>query len=130
MKKSREIDIFMASKVLGHEVFHEETGEIREQLPSGQSRPLRAYSQDIAAAWEIVEKLGITLLPVEDGWFAMVGEKRGWSSPAEFLRYLQRADFVHSGAALGDKAPMTICMAAMKALEHRPDATPDGTALS
>lgn len=130
-KSSREIDIFMASHILGHEIYHEKTGSVREQLPSGQSRPLRAYSEDIGAAWEIVEKLGITLLPVENGWFALVGEKQGWSSPADFIRYLQKADFVHSGAALGDKAPMTICMAAMKAFEHRKaEAAPDDTLIN
>ncbi|MDQ3230228.1 MAG: hypothetical protein M3Q07_00270 [Pseudobdellovibrionaceae bacterium] len=130
MNKSREIDIFIASKVLGHGVYHEKTGAVREQLPSGQSRPLRSYSEDISAAWEVVEKLGITLLPVEDGWFALVGQKRGWSSPAEFLLYLQKADYVRSGAALGDKAPMTICMAAMKALEHRDIEISDDTVIN
>ncbi|HYX32457.1 MAG TPA: hypothetical protein VE954_05040 [Oligoflexus sp.] len=130
MNKSQEIDIFIAGKVLGHSVYHEKTGAVREQLPSGQSRPLRSYSEDISAAWEVVEKLGITLLPVEDGWFALVGQKRGWSSPAEFLLYLQKADYVHSGAALGNKAPMTICMAAMKALEHRDIEISDDTVIN
>jgi hypothetical protein len=131
MKKSqREIDMFMASNILGHQVYHEKTGSIREQLPSGQSRPLRAYSEDIAAAWEIVEKLGITLLPVENGWFALVGDKQGWSSPADFIRYLQKADFVNSGAAIGEKAPMTICMAAMKAFEHRAAERPDDSMIN
>jgi hypothetical protein len=131
MKKSqREVDMFMASNILGHQVYHEKTGAIREQLPSGQSRPLRAYSEDIAAAWEIVEKLGITLLPVENGWFALVGDKQGWSSPADFIRYLQKADFVNSGAAIGEKAPMTICMAAMKAHEHRAADRPDDSMIN
>lgn len=129
-KSSREIDMFMAKEILGHDVYHEKTGSIREQLPTGQSRPLRSYSEDIAAAWEIVDKLGITLLPVENGWFALVGDKRGWSSPADFIRYLQKADFVHSGAALGDKAPMTICMAAMKAFEHRKSEKNDDTIIN
>ncbi|HET9240956.1 MAG TPA: hypothetical protein VFO10_27065 [Oligoflexus sp.] len=129
-KSSREIDIFMASEILGHGVFHEKTGAIREQLPTGQTRPLRSYSEDIAAAWEIVEKLGITLLPVENGWFALVGDKQGWSSPADFIRYLQKADFVHSGAALGEKAPMTICIAAMKAHEHRNEGLPDDSLIN
>jgi hypothetical protein len=129
-KSSREVDMFMAREILGHDVYHEKTGAIREQLPTGQSRPLRPYSEDIAAAWEIVEKLGITLLPVESGWFALVGDKQGWSSPADFIRYLQKADFVHSGAALGEKAPMTICMAAMKAHEHRKAGLSDDTLIN
>ncbi len=53
-KSSREIDIFMATHILGHEIYHEKTGSVREQLPSGQSRPLRPYSEDSGAAWEIV----------------------------------------------------------------------------
>lgn len=129
-KSSREVDMFMAREILGHDIYHEKTGTIREQLPTGQSRPLRPYSEDIAAAWEIVEKLGITLLPVENGWFALVGDKQGWSSPADFIRYLQKADFVHSGAALGEKAPMTICMAAMKAHEHRKADRPDDSLIN
>ena len=66
-----------------------------------------------------LEKLGITLLPVDQGWFALVGEKRGWTSPAEFIAYLQTADFANSDAAVGDQAPLTICLAVMKALERR-----------
>jgi hypothetical protein len=119
MNKSRELDRLMAKEVLGHETYHEKSGALRERLPSGQSRPLRAFSSEIAAAWEIVEKLGITLLPVDQGWFALVGQKRGWTSPAEFITYLQTADFTNSGAAVGDDAPMTICLAAMKAVERR-----------
>lgn len=119
MNKPRELDILMAQKVLGHQTYHEKNGAPRERLPSGQTRPLRPFATDIAAAWEIVEKLGITLLPVEQGWFALVGEKRGWTSPAEFIAYLQTADFANSGAAVGDQAPLTICLAVMKALERR-----------
>lgn len=124
MNKSRELDRLMAKEVLGHETYHEKNGALRERLPSGQSRPLRAFSSDIAAAWEIVEKLGITLLPVDQGWFALVGQKKGWTSPAEFITYLQTADFTKSGAAVGEEAPMTICLAAMKAVERR-DALPN-----
>ncbi len=119
MTKPRELDILMAQSVLGHQTYHEKNGAARERMPSGQTRPLRPFSTDIASAWELVEKLGITLLPVDQGWFALVGQKRGWTSPAEFISYLQTADFANSGAAVGDSAPMTICLAAMKALERR-----------
>ena len=119
MQKSRELDLYMAQKVLGHKTFNDRQGKPHEELPSGQTRPLRAYSQEIAAAWEIVEKIGISLLPVEQGWFAIVGNTRGWESPADFIGYLQTADFTNSGAAVGESAPMTICLAAMKACERR-----------
>jgi hypothetical protein len=119
MTKSRDLDMIMSQDVLGHKVFYEKNGSIREKIMGGQSRPLRSYSQDIAAAWEIVEKLGITLLPVDQGWFAIVGKKHGWASPAEFLIFLQNADFARAGAAVGEHAPLTICLAAMKAVENR-----------
>ena len=119
MKESREIDVLMAQQILGHTTYHEKSGAMRERLPSGQSRPLRNYTLDISAAWEVVQQLGMTMIPVEEGWFALVGKKRGWESPAKFLVYLQTADFANSGAAVGEHAPMTICMAAMKALDNR-----------
>ncbi len=119
MTKPRELDVLMAQKVLGHQVYHEKTGAIRERLASGQTRPLRNYTNEIGAAWEVVEKLGITLLPVDQGWFALVGQKKAWASPADFITYLQTADFANSGAAVGEQAPLTICLAAMKALERR-----------
>lgn len=119
MQKSRELDLFMAQKVLGHKTHNDKNGRPFESLASGQSRPLRSYSQDISAAWEVVDKLGISLLPVEQGWFALVGNQRGWESPADFIAYLQTADFANSGAAVGETAPLTICLAAMKAIERR-----------
>ncbi len=90
-----------------------------EELPCGQTRPIRSYSQDIAAAWEIVEKLGVSIVPVEQGWFALIGQTKAWESPADFMSYLQTADLAHSGAAVGESAPMTICLAAMKAVERQ-----------
>jgi hypothetical protein len=71
-------------------------------------------------AWEIVSLLPMTLIPIEDGsWFALVGEKKGWTDPGEFLRFLQTADFVKAGAAVAVTAPLTICLAALKAVEKR-----------
>lgn len=119
MSKPTKLDMMISQDVLGNVVNYEKNGSMRETLPGGQSRPLRTYSQDIASAWEVVQKLGITLIPIEQGWFAMVGKGEGWSSPAEFLVFLQQADFAKSGAAIGEHAPMTICLAAMKAIEHR-----------
>lgn len=116
---NRELDLYMAERVLGHTIQNDKHGKTFEVLSSGQTRPLRPYSQDMGAAWELVEKLGISVLPVEQGWFALVGNARGWESPADFIAYLQTADFAHSGAAVGESAAMTVCLAAMRALESR-----------
>ena len=116
---NRELDLYMAERILGHKIQNDKNGKTFEILNSGQTRPLRAYSQDMGAAWELVEKMGISVLPVEQGWFALVGNARGWESPADFIAYLQTADFANSGAAVGETAAMTICLAAMRAVESR-----------
>ena len=107
MKQGRELDAWIAERVLGHSIVGQRKGAIKERTKAGQVRPLRAYSTDISAAWEIVRKMGITLIPIEnEQWFGLVGPARGWSSPGELLKYLQTADFVAAGAAVGrDRAP-------------------------
>ncbi len=120
MKAGRELDAWISEKVLGHTVLGQRKGSIKERTKDGQVRPLRAYSTDISAAWEVVRKMGITLIPIEnEQWFGLVGPSRGWTSPAELLKYLQSADFVRAGAAVGETAPLTICLAAMRAEEKQ-----------
>jgi hypothetical protein len=115
----RHIDQLMAQKILGHTLFYEKNGAMRERLPNGQTRPLRPYVSDINAAWEVVTKLGVTLLPTTEGWFALIGDKPQWRSPAEFMTYLGKADFVHAGAAVAPQASHAVCLAAARWLENR-----------
>lgn len=114
----RDIDKLMASKVLGHTLYYEKNGAIRERLASGQTRPLRPYATDIAAAWEVVQKLGVALLPTSEGWFALIGESHAWRSPAEFMAYLQKGDFVRAGAAVAPQASTAVCLAAVRWLDN------------
>lgn len=120
MKEGRELDVLVAEQVLGHTIIGQRKGTLKERTRAGQVRPLRAYSTDIAAAWELVRLLGIALLPISDGkWFGLIGKERAWQSPADFLTYLQKADYVSAGAAVADTAPMTICLAALRAVQKR-----------
>jgi Phage ABA sandwich domain len=113
----RELDLLVSENVLGHQILGNRKGTLKERTRDGQVRPLRPYSSDINAAWEVVRRMGITLIPIEnDQWFGLVGKTKGWASPGEFLKYLQTADFVNAGAAVADTAPLTICLAALKAL--------------
>jgi hypothetical protein len=67
-----------------------------------------------------MEKMNITLIPVDGKkWFAMVGKEEHFSGPADFIQFLQSGNFKTSGAAVGENAPETICLAAMKAVEAR-----------
>lgn len=118
MKTDRKFDLTISSEVMGYEV-SQQNNEFFEDTKEGR-KPLRFYSTDIAAAWEVAEKLGISLIAIKDGgWFAIAGASRGWKSPADFLKYLQNADFASSGAAVSESAPMAICIAAVKAAQNR-----------
>lgn len=121
MRPGREMDCAIAQKIFGHRV-HVKKRILHEETPKGE-RPLRLYSKEIEWAWEVAAKMGISLIPIENGsWFALVGNKHGWKSPAEFIEYLQTGEFAKAGAAVGENAPHVICMAALTAAENR---TPD-----
>lgn len=116
----RALDMMIAEHVLGHHIIRQKKGTLKERTLAGHIRPLRPYSTDIGSAWEIVSRLGMSLIPIEDGrWFALVGGNEGWKSPADFLHTLQSADFLNAGAAVEKTAPLTICLAALKAVEKR-----------
>jgi hypothetical protein len=118
MRKEREFDAEIAQRVFGHAV-RTLRGAALEDTPNGE-RPLAHYSRDIDAAWEVAERMNISLIPVEGGqWFAMVGQPERWPGPADFILYLQEGNFVNSGAAVDPSAPLAICIAALKALEQR-----------
>jgi hypothetical protein len=119
---------------MGH-VVTQQKREVFESTEKG-TRPLAEYTSDIEAAWEVAEKHAITLIPIkENAWFALVGRGERWSSPADFLKFLGEGKFLNAGAAVGESAPMTICQAALKAVENaeiaaRAPEAGDGTAES
>jgi hypothetical protein len=118
MRPGREIDCSIAQGVFGHRVYVKKK-ILHEETAQGE-RPLKYYTKEIEWAWKVAEKMGISLIPIENGeWFAFVGSKEGWKSPAEFIEYLQTGEFARSGAAVGADAPLMICTAALKALESR-----------
>jgi hypothetical protein len=118
MRPGRELDCQIAQEVFGHRVFVKKR-VLYEDAPLGE-RPLPDYTKDIRWAWEVAEKMSISLIPIENGsWFALVGPEAGWKSPGDFIQYLGTGEFVNSGAAVGPSAPLMICVAAMKAVETR-----------
>ena len=120
MTATRDLDQLVSQHVLGHRVVQQKKGGLKERTRLGHIRPLRAYTKDIAAAWEVAEKMQITLIPIQGGkWFAMAGNPEGWSSPAEFLKFLGSAEFTEAGAAVEESAALTICLAALAAVQKR-----------
>lgn len=118
MRPGRELDTLIAKHVFGHEVI------IKRKIPTEVTpvgeRPLREYSKEIGAAFDVAKKMNISLIPIEGGsWFALAGGKEGFTSPGDFIKYLSVGDFANAGAAVTDSAPLAICLAGIKAVESR-----------
>lgn len=100
MIAGRDLDALIATKVMGLPVWRDEYETIYPP-----------YSVDIAAAFEVVEKLraqGLTVtistpLPDCKSW-----DVRGWNSQTNDNRFIAHAD----------TAPLAICLAALKAVGH------------
>jgi hypothetical protein len=118
MRPGRELDTMIAQHIFGHEVVIKRKVPT-EVTPSGE-RPLREYSKEIGAAFDVAKKLNISLIPIEGGqWFALKGKEEGFTSPANFIEYLSAGNFVDAGAAVTESPSLSICLAAMKAVESK-----------
>jgi len=123
IREGRELDLRIAQEVLGYAVIAD-GDEYYETTPRG-NRLLPHYSTSMGAAWDIVERMGITLIPIADGmWFALVGHPEGWGSPADFVAYLGKGDYAEGGAAMNRSAPLSVCIAALSARAKSAQQTP------
>lgn len=118
MRPGRELDTMIAQHVFNHDVIIKR--KIPTEVTPAGERPLREYSKEIGAAFDIAKALNISLIPIEGGqWFALKGGAEGYKSPAEFIQYLSEGNFVNAGAAVTESAPLSICLAAMKYVEGK-----------
>ena len=120
-KVGRELDALVAEKVMGQKVksaaelggLYSVEGDFfvnppdRSEPVYAHTLPLPHYSTDIAAAWEVVEKLrveGLRLRLVEytDGFYAAFGAMAIDTAPWQ--------------ASQVETAPLAICLAALKAV--------------
>ncbi len=123
MRPGREMDTRIAKEIFQHEVWATNK-MVHERTPLGK-QPLKRYSKDMDAAWEVAEKVRITLLPIEDGqWFAFSAPGPGWKSPQEFAELLASGNFNQCGAAVGPEAAGVICEAALRAIDKRQAGVP------
>ncbi len=120
MRPGREVDTQIAQEVFGHKVWAR--GKVLLENPEQGERPLRRYSKEMEWAWEVANKMHVTLLPIVGGeWFAFIGpkDKAGWDSPQAVLQFLDSGKFGDCGAAVGSEAPWVICQAALNAIAKR-----------
>ncbi|MES2854973.1 MAG: hypothetical protein V4692_03870 [Bdellovibrionota bacterium] len=120
MRPGRETDVRIAKEVFGHKVWAQ--GKVLYENAAKGDRPLRSYTKEMEWAAEVVEKMHMTLIPIQGGeWFAFVGPELqlGWESPQAVLEFLNSGNFNDCGAAVGTSLPLVICDAALKAVEKR-----------
>lgn len=118
MKAGRELDLIVAEKLFGLCV---------EDTWSGKKTPVSAmavmeharrfdrvphYSTDIAAAWEVVKKLGIIVCWYEGQWVSGTIEKyeMGFAGSNFYL------DGTFDCQSVSETAPHAICLTALKAI--------------
>jgi hypothetical protein len=118
MRPGREIDTKISQSIMGYKV-KVKAKELWEETPLGD-RPLRKYSKEIAAAWEVAEKMNVTLIPIsEHSWFALAGKEIRFGSPADFIKALSEQNFAQTGAGVNESPALAICEAAIMATEKR-----------
>jgi hypothetical protein len=114
IKPSREIDALVAEKVMG---WTRTASGWHHECPSAGPDGVNIaapphFSTDIAAAWQVAEKLGLTVTPMS------VRGIRKWGSAR--CNYFQGPPLVAVGMTKGrdwetaETAPMAICLAALR----------------
>lgn len=118
MRPGRELDTMIAKHIFGHDVVIKR--KIPTEITPAGERPLREYTKEIGAAFDVAKKLNISLIPIEGGqWFALRGKEEGFTSPASFIEYLSAGNFVDAGAAVNESPSLAICLSAMKSIESK-----------
>lgn len=118
MRPGRELDTLISQHVFNHTVVVKR--KVPTEITPAGERPLKEYSKEIGAAFDVAKKMNISLIPIEGGsWFALAGEKDGFASPADFMRYLGEGKFEDSGAAVSDSPALSISLAAIRAVESK-----------
>jgi hypothetical protein len=118
MRPGREIDTLIAKHIFDHQVIIKR--KVPTEVTSAGERPLREYSKDIAAAFEVAKKLNISLIPIQGGsWFALAGGNEGFATPADFIKYLGAGNFADAGAAVSESPALSISIAAIRSVESK-----------
>jgi hypothetical protein len=115
MSPGRDLDRLIAEKVMGRKVYGDRISREAPELDIPECW-LPRYSSDIAAAWEVVEKL-------RDSNFQLTLVTTKLSALATFYTPQERIIWDNSLPeghtplkAIGDTAPHAICLAALKAM--------------
>jgi hypothetical protein len=117
---SRELDALVAEQVMGCANIVRGSYfpycRCSPALHNGEDGYLESYSTSIAAAWEVVEKVHLSLVRCEEGWLACpfpdsaIAVWPGWCAIDHEFHVINGKDHY----AVADTAPLAICRAALK----------------
>lgn len=124
MNTDIDIDALVAERVMGW-TRSTRPGDYPWKLPNGkQSIITPDYSTDIAAAWQVVEKLAERGIALNIGpYWGHPPKHEGWHVELDIaLDTLPDLDTIPIGDryTVAPTAPLAICRAALKALTHTP----------
>lgn len=110
MPAGREMDKAISQYVFGNKEFvcrhsDDDYHVVNEQNGLIAYLYVPHYSINIAAAWEVVEKMEMWVVPAHDSQ----GDRAGWNA-------CPYGDYSKYGATNANTAPLAICRAALKAL--------------
>ena len=103
---NRTIDRLIAKHIMGLELCDDPVFSGPHYKHKGNTYPVITYSEDIAAAWEVVEK--VDLFNIYDGL-------RYWDNPLQWQIYDYCPYDGFEVVAQARTLPMAICLAALKA---------------
>lgn len=118
MKPGRELDALVAEKVMGYRRKRCDCNTFWVDADGYEPTHNQDYSTDIAAAWEVVERVRLFVWPHQGRWIA------GYLSEADLQDiyfHVENSRFItidgsFSTIAQEQTAPHAICLAALKAV--------------
>ncbi|HEY8417046.1 MAG TPA: hypothetical protein VIK93_03300, partial [Limnochordales bacterium] len=115
--EGRELDAAVAERVFGHDVVWviEDRAKLVRRLPDGQCVLVPQYHDNIAAAWQVVERMTMMGYQFELS-FVQGAEYESAPWLAIFCKPPRRVGAVHT--AFGSTATEAICRAALRAMEE------------
>lgn len=109
MKPSRELDAKVAKHIMGYECVCDEIPIDCPIHAHNDRDTLRPYSTDVAAAWRVIIKMR------ELGFGFTISDNANRHAGHIDCRFWRLNDDMRRGIAIEDKAPIAICLAALKA---------------
>lgn len=143
LKPGKELDALVAEKVMGIDLTAPCNGEMeiyyttpycvkcgyefsKDDYRYGpHTYNPRHYSTSIAAAWEVVEKLNLSVVQWEKKWLVVefgygISDYSNYPLQTEPWLLIEESFYGVEDYTIAETAPLAICLAALKTVEYEP----------